>query len=130
MESSLLPEEAAAQLVQVCRDVVGKQLRSVTFFTRDDFDQLYLRKDLERDADLTSFIGVEWRESSITQNAYQNSELGEHEYTLRVFENGYLLRVSTDHDGVFITTDGLSLEGFNRAASELAAVLEGLPANR
>jgi hypothetical protein len=31
----------------------------VTYFTRTDYDQLYLRENLERDADVMRFIGHE-----------------------------------------------------------------------
>ena len=130
MEPALVSADLAERIVEVCRDIVGEQLRSVTYFTRDDFDQLYLRDDLQRDADLTSFIGVEWRESVITQDAYRGSELGDHRYTIRVFQNGYLLRFTSDHDGVFITTDGLTMKGFDLVATELAGLLGDRPANR
>lgn len=121
---SLLPDEAAERLVSLCRRALGDGLRSVTYFTPDEFDQLYLRDDLERDADLASFIGVEWREAEITQNAYEHTELGEHEYTIRAFSNGYLVRVGTEHDGVFATTDQLSIESFESVADQLRALLD------
>lgn len=129
MASVLLPDSTADQIVAECRDSTGERLRSVTYFTRDDFDQLYLRENLERGADLASFIGVEWRESGITGDAYRNSELGEHTYTIRAFENGYLLRVSTEGDGIFITTDGLTLSGFEELASLLLDRLTELGGN-
>lgn len=45
------------RIVRTSRTAVGDSLRSVTYFTRDDFEQLYLREDLEQDADLSTFIG-------------------------------------------------------------------------
>lgn len=126
MESTLLPDSTAERLVDTCRDLAGDRLRSVTFFTRDDFDQLYLRDDLERGADLSSFIGLEWRESGITEDAYHGTELGEHEYTLRAFKNGYLLRVSVGSDGAFVTTDGLTLSGFEDLAAAMTAIIESI----
>lgn len=127
MESQLLSDELAESIVATARTATGDSLRSVTFFTRSGFDQLYLRDDLERGADLRSFIGIEWREFGITQDAYENSELGGHAYTIRAFDNGYLLRVATEHDGIFITTDGLSLEGFEEIAAMLHEFLNDLP---
>lgn len=121
---ALLTEGAADRLVDTCRDTAGEQLRSVTYFTANDFDQLYLRDDLERGADLSSFIGLEWRESGITEGAYQGTELGEIEYTIRAFENGFLLRVETDHDGVFVTTDRLAMGNFEELALALEETLE------
>ena len=126
MGAALLSEVQADQIVKACRTTTGDRLRSVTYFTRDSYDQLYLRSDLERDADLSSFIGVEWRESGITDNAYRSSELGEHTYTIRAFENGYLLRVSTEHGGVFITTDGLTMHGYEEVATALRELLESV----
>lgn len=126
MQSTLLSQSAADALVKVSRDLAGERLRSVTYFTKDDFDQLYIRSDLERGADLTTFIGLEWRESDITENAYKGTELGEHIYTLRCFENGYLLRFASDRDGVFVTVDGLSLEGFEELAIALESTLESI----
>jgi hypothetical protein len=121
--TELLAPAVADRVVTAARTVVGDQLRSVTYFTRDDFDQLYLREDLERDADLGTFVGHEWREWETTETAYAGSELGAHEYTIRVFENGFLVRVAVDRGGVFVTTDGLTLKDFDEVASALREVL-------
>lgn len=129
MQSELLTDKHASRIVELCLDRTGERLRSITYFTQNDFDQLFLRDDLERGADLASFIGLEWRESGITGDAYQNSELGEHRYTIRAFENGYLLRVAEEGDGIFITTDGLSMEGFEELAGILLELLAELPGN-
>lgn len=126
MESTLLPASTAERLVTTCRELAGDRLRSVTFFSRDDFDQLYLRDDLKRGADLASFIGLEWRESGITEDAYHGTELGEHEYTIRAFKNGYLVRVSRGNDGAFVTTDGLTLSGFEELAHSMLDILDAI----
>ncbi|WP_312909107.1 DUF7522 family protein [Natronosalvus caseinilyticus] len=123
MATGLLTDETADQIVTTCRTAVGDSLRSVTYFTRDDFEQLYLRDDLERDADLTSFIGHEWRGFKTAQTAYEGSELGDYEYTIRVFENGFLIRVTTDREGVFATTDGLTVKDFEEVATGLESFL-------
>jgi hypothetical protein len=122
--AQLLTERDSDQLVSACRTTVGDSLRSVTYFTRDDFEQLYLRSDLARDADLTTFVGHEWREFKTTQAAYESSELGEYGYTIRVFENGFLVRVTTDREGVFVTTDGLTLSNFDELAMAVQGVLD------
>ena len=121
--ASLLDDETAEMIATTCRTTVGDSCRSVTYFTRDDYDQLYLREDLEQDADLTSFIGNEWRGFQITQDAYRGSELGAYEYTIRSFERGYLVRVTTDREGVFVTTDGISMQDFEALAAALKSVL-------
>lgn len=124
MSSNLLPTDARDRVVGVCRELIGDRLRSVTYFTATDYEQLYLRGDLSRDADLESFTSVEWHESSIIDDAYRTSELGGHHYTIRVFENGYLLRITTDRDGVFVTTDGLTMSDFEAVASAVLSILE------
>ena len=124
MGADLIPEAFAEQIVTTCRTAVGDSCRSVTYFTRDDFEQLYLREDLERDADLSTFIGHEWRGFKTTQNAYRGSELGTYRYTIRVFDNGFLVRVTSDREGVFVTTDGLTLKDFEELSTAISAVLE------
>lgn len=119
----LLGEETAEKLVSACRTTVGDHLRSVTYFTRDDFAQLYLRSDLEQDADLAGFVEHESKGLD-APTAYRGSELGEYEYTIRAFENGYLVRVTNGDEGVFVTTDGLTLQNFREAANAIREVLD------
>lgn len=116
---TLLAEAAADRIRAAARDALGDECRSITYFTRDDYEQLYLRPDLERDADLSQFIGHEWRGFRTARAAYEGSELGEYRYTIRAFENGYLVRVTTDREGVFVTTDQLPLEDFEAVAEAL-----------
>jgi hypothetical protein len=127
MESQLLPDELAEQIVTTARTATGDSLRSVTFFTRSDFEQLYLREDLERDADLNTFVGHEWRGFRDTRNAYQTSELGAYRYTVRAFENGYLLRVTSERAGVLITTDGLAIQAYEDIADAIGKMLDERP---
>ncbi|HKJ59426.1 MAG TPA: hypothetical protein VKA37_09360 [Halobacteriales archaeon] len=122
-ENGLLPPEMTERLVTLCRTAIGDNLRSVTYFTRDDYDQLYLRSDLARDADLATFVGYEWRDFKTTRDAYHNSELGDYAYTIRRFDNGYLLRVTTEHDGVFVTADDVGDSGFEEVAAGLMETL-------
>ena len=124
MTSGLLPAEMTSQIVATCRTAVGDSIRSITYFTRDDYEQLYLRGDLERDADLSTFIGHEWRGFKTAQAAYEGSELGDYRYTIRVFDNGFLIRVTSDREGVFVTTDGLTMKDFEELATALRSVLD------
>ncbi len=123
MASQLLADEAADNIVRTSRTSLGDSLRSVTYFTRDDYEQLYLRDDLSRDADLTSFIGIEWRGFKTAQAAYEGTELGDYQYTIRVFDNGYLMRVTDNREGVFVTTDSLTMGDFNNVAQSVQKVL-------
>ncbi len=123
MTSTLLSPEATEQLVQTCRTSIGDSIRSVTYFTRTDYDQLYLREDLDSDADLSTFIGTEWRAFQIVQDTYGDSELGDYEYTVRSFENGFLLRIATESEGVFVTSDTLTVRQFEKLATALKTTL-------
>jgi hypothetical protein len=120
----LVTSELANQLESACRTAVGDSLRSVTYFTPDAYQQVYLRSDLEADADLAGFVeheSVGFR----ARTAYRGSELGNYQYTVRAFENGYVTRVTTDSAGVFVTTDGLTL----RRSEDVAATLKELLAS-
>ncbi|PSP95487.1 hypothetical protein BRC91_02225 [Halobacteriales archaeon QS_4_62_28] len=124
MSRSIIGDELAENLVTTARTATGDSLRSVTYFTRANFEQLYLREDLEQDADLNDFVGHEWQGYKQTVNAYQESELGDYEFTVRAFENGYLLRVTSERSGVLITTDGLSMQSYEEIAEAIGRMLE------
>ncbi|WP_324759028.1 DUF7522 family protein [Haloarcula sp. GH36] len=123
MSPDILSDELADSIVTTARTATGDSLRSVTYFTRADYEQLYLREDLERDADLNDFVGHEWQGYKQTENAYQESELGDYRFTVRAFENGYLLRVATQRQGVLITTDGLSMNSYEEIADAIDKLL-------
>lgn len=115
----LLSEPVADRIVDASRSALGDHCRSVTYFTKDDYEQLHLREDLEQDADLTEFIGHEWRGFRLAQNAYSGSELGSYQFTIRSFEDGYLVRVTNEREGVFVTADEQPLENFEELAATL-----------
>ena len=116
--------ELDEELVSVCRTAIGDEVRSITYFTPDDYDQLYLRDDLEQDADIERFAENE-RLGFASQQTYGNTELGEYEFTIRVFEWGYVTRVIVDDLGVFVTTDPLKMDEFREVATAVRHVLEG-----
>ena len=116
-----LPENLEAELTSAARTVVGDELRSLTYFTEADIEQLYLRSDLEPGADLTQFAETE-RLGYKAQMDYQGTELGEYQFTIRVFEYGYLTRVIVGDHGVFVTTDAMARDRFE----ELAAAVRGV----
>ena len=120
-ESDLISAELSDQLVSACRTSVGDNLRSITYFTRGGFEQIYLRSDLEADADLAGFVELE-SDGFRASTAYRGSELGHYNYTVRAFENGYLTRVTAEGGGVFVTSDSLSLH----SAEDVAAALRGV----
>lgn len=115
-------DELGNELVSVCRTVTGDELRSITYFTDDDVEQLYLRSDLERTADLTGFAELE-RAGFRADDLYRDSQLGEYRATVRMFERGYLTRVIEGQHGVWITADTMSMERFEELASSVKPVL-------
>ena len=123
MTRNILSDDLADAIVTTARTATGDSLRSVTYFTRANFEQLYLRGDLEQDADLNDFVGHEWQGYKQTKNAYQESELGEYRFTVRAFDNGYLLRATTERQGVLITTDGLSMGSYEEIAEAIQRIL-------
>ena len=110
------------QLVSACRTAVGDSLRSITYFTRLEHDRVYLRSDLEADTDLAVLVDHE-AAGFRTQAAYEGSELGDYQYTLRVFENGFMTRVIDGDRGVFVTTDGITVRRAREVTEALRAVL-------
>jgi predicted Zn-dependent protease len=117
-----LTEDLAEELVSAARTSVGDELRSVTYFTPDDFEQLYLRADLETGADVARFVSQEIHGFE-AHDAYGNTELGEFTFVIRVFEHGYLTRVIVGERGVFVTTDELDMKSFEELAAAVRQVL-------
>ena len=107
-QPDLVDSSFEERLVSACRTAVGDSLRSVTYFTPDAYEQVYLRSDLKADADLGEWVEHE-REGFETPAAYEGSELGDRQYTLRVFENGFATRVIDGDRGVLVTTDGITV---------------------
>jgi hypothetical protein len=111
------------RLVSACRTAVGDSLRSITYFTPDEYEQVYLRSDLEADTDLGVLVKHEVA-GFRTQTAYDGSELGDYQYTLRVFENGFVTRVITDDHGVFVTTDGITVRRSREVTETVRSILK------
>lgn len=120
--SDTLSEAFAGELVRASRTAVGDRLRSITYFDASGEEQLYLREDLEADADLVGFADSE-RRGFRSKSVYSKSELGEYRFTIRVFERGYLTRVIADGHGVFVTTDEMGRNRFEELASAVRGVL-------
>lgn len=118
-----LTDARAEQLTRACRSAIGDNCRSVMYFDPTNYMQVYLRSDLEQDADQMSFIGHEWHDFKTTTDAYKGSELGQYRYTIRTFENGYLVRAGTQDAGAFVTTDGLTMQDFEALATAIVELL-------
>lgn len=117
-----LDDETAEELLSVSRTTLGDDLRSLTYFTHDEYDHIYLRNNLERGGDPEAFVGNERRGFS-SQRSYDWSELGEYKYTVRVFEVGYLVRVITDDHGVYATVDALSPDRLDEVVESIEDIL-------
>lgn len=122
MTNGPISESLEDELVSAARTAVGDELRSLTYFTREEYEQIYLRSDLERDADLSAFAANE-RLGFTSQQTYGDSELGEYLFTIRVFDSGYLTRVIVGEHGAFVTTDELHMDLFTEIASAIRGVL-------
>ena len=118
-----LTEDLADELVSASRTSIGDELRSMTYFTPEEYEQIYLRSDLETGADVGRFVNQESKGFE-AHDAYRNTELGEFVFMVRVFEHGYLTRVVVEDAGVFVTTDELDMKSFNELASAVRQVLE------
>ena len=128
MGTDTLDSEFAEELISVCRTTVGDELRSIAYFTEDEVEPVYLREDLDRTADLVGFANHE-RFGFQAQSAYQNTQLGEYQATIRMFENGYLTRVIYGETGIWVTTDEMSIDRFEELTTALKAILtEVVPA--
>ncbi|MBC9987273.1 MULTISPECIES: DUF7522 family protein [Haloferax] len=130
-----ITRSVADALVSTCRTTLGDSLRSVVHFTRDDFDVLYVRRDLhdgdEAAARAASAGLVESERTGFgpreTYNAGATgatSDFGEYEFTLRVFSDGFVGRVVGGDRGVIVTTDELELSEFEEMEVALRRMLE------
>lgn len=122
MSIDTLDSEFADELVSVCRTMAGDKLRSIASFTEDEVEPIYLRDDLDRTADLVGFADHE-RYGFQSQAAYQDTQLGEYQATIRMFENGYLTRVTSGPAGIWVTTDEMSIDRFEELTTDLKALL-------
>ena len=117
-----LMDDETEQLLRVCRTAIGDELRSVTYFSPNEYQHLYLRDDLERGTDPHSFVEHE-RGGFSSQRTYEWSELGDYRYTMRAFENGYLVRIIVGTHGTYVTTDSVTMARFNEVAEAVSGVL-------
>lgn len=122
MSDPELSRARSEELVSTARTIVGDELRSLTYFTEETLAQLYLREGLDQNAELVGFAENE-RLGFRSQRAYRGSELGEYQFTIRAFEDGYLTRVIEGEHGVWVTTDAMHIDRFEDLANALETVL-------
>lgn len=117
-----LDDDLRESLVSAARTAIGDHLRSLVYFTPHDHDQIYLRSDLERGADVDRFAKNEQLGFS-SMAAYGDSELGDYRFTVRAFSQGYVVRVIVGDRGTFATTDEMPISEFEEVATALEKVL-------
>jgi len=135
--SPLVDSETSDSLVSVCRTALGDSLRSVIYFTPDDFEFLYVRQDLDTSEDVESvkafFVeserplfeaGPKYTELSTERRA--EPEIGEYEFTIRIFSDGYIVPIIVGNRGVLTTTDSLDIDSFEEFAVALRRLLVDL----
>lgn len=116
-------DRLADRLVRASRATMGDTLRSVTYFTPDGHEQVYLREDLAADADVARFVDHE-SNGFDSHDAFRTSELGDYNFTVHGFEDGYVTRVTTREEGVFVTADSLTIHRSEEVATALGELLE------
>lgn len=122
-------------IVSICRTGIGDSLRSIIYFTPDEFELLYLRQDLYDNEDRAreakarfvenERLGFDSRETYNTLAAEPGSEpdIGEYEFTVRVFSEGFVSRVLVGNEGIILTTDSIDMRDFETVVIALRVLL-------
>jgi len=134
VETDLDPD-AADRLVSAARTSLGDTLRSVVYFTPSAFDVLYVRQDLyntaaaarEAKSQLVEFERLGFAEKPVrTLLAQQGdgSDIGPYRFTVRFHEDGFVVRILGNDDGVLFTTDSMDVRAFEEAAIAIRRLLD------
>ena len=137
-ETEHLSEEAADQLVRACRTAVGDSLRSVVYFTPESEQFLYLRSDLEERGERSREVKRQFVENErmgftsqetydrLTEEGDARLDIGDYEFTVRVFTEGFISRVIVGEHGVLLTADEMHVDEFEELAVTLRKLLAEL----
>ncbi|WP_458188314.1 DUF7522 family protein [Haladaptatus sp. NG-WS-4] len=136
MSETGISDQFADEIATTCRTGIGDTLRSVIYFTPDEFDLLYLRSDLyggdeERARKLKAVFVENERLGFDTSETYRRladrdaePAIGDYELTLRAFSDGFVSRVIVDGHGVLLTSDSYSIADFEEVAVSVRKMLE------
>ena len=137
MTRTNITESLSDSLVSTARTALGDTLRTVVYFTPDEFDVLYTRSDLyagdpERMRKIKGQFVDNERLGFGSQETYRElhedpdaePDIGEYEFTVRVFSDGFVSRVIVGNHGVLLTTDSMDIQSFEELAVSLRKVLE------
>ena len=140
MSETGISEEFADQIVRTCRTAIGDALQAVIYFTPEEFDMLYVRSDLYRGDKAearkikaefvhSEQLGFDDREvyNRLSKEPGTEPEIGEYEFTIRVFSDGFASRVLSGGHGVLLTTDGLEMDAFEELAIAIRNLLRENP---
>lgn len=125
----------ADSVISIARTSVGDTLRSVIYFTTDEMDLLYVRADLyesrqgalEVKSRLVEFERAGFDEApirSVLSVPQEPESIGEYNFTVRIHDDGYVLRVLGDDAGVILTTDEMDVEAFEDAAVAITKLID------
>ena len=126
----------ADSIVSAARTSLGDTLRSVMYFTPSAMDLLYVRRDLyesrqraiEAKSRLVEFERVGFAEAPVRTalSAPADPEsIGAYDFTVRVHDDGFVVRVLAEGDGVILTTDDMDIDAFDDAAVAITTLLTG-----
>ncbi|WP_246045703.1 DUF7522 family protein [Halorussus ruber] len=109
MSQTAISESLSDSLVSTARTALGDTLRTVVYFTPEEFDVLYTRSDLyggdpERTRGIkgrfvdNERLGFDSQETyrELHEAADAEPDIGEYEFTIRVFSDGFVSRVIVD----------------------------------
>ncbi|MBX0323062.1 hypothetical protein EGH21_08490 [Halomicroarcula sp. F13] len=125
----------ADSVVSTARTSIGDSLRSVIYFTPSAMDLLYVRRDLyesresalEAKSRLVEFERVGFAEAPVRTALAVPAEaesIGAYEFTVRIHEDGFVVRVLGADAGVLLTTDGIDVDAFEDAATAITSLLD------
>ena len=121
--------------MSICRTGIGDSLRSIIYFIPDKFELLYLRQDLYDDEDRArdakerfvenERLGFASRETynDLVAESESEPDIGEYEFTVRVFSEGFISRVLVGNEGIILTTDSIDMQDFETVAVALRVLL-------
>lgn len=131
-----IEREFADSIVSAARTSLGDTLRSAIYFTPSAMDLLYVRRDLyesreraiEAKSRLVEFERMGFSEAPIRTALSVPSDpqsIGAYDFTVRFHEDGFVVRVIGDDDGVIFTTDDMDVDAFDDAAVAISKLLTG-----
>jgi len=136
MTETNIPEALSDSLLSSSRTALGDTLRTIVYFTPDAFDVLYTRSDLyggdpERVREVKRRFVDSERVGFDAQETYQDlagvpdaePDIGEYEFTIRVFSDGFVSRAIVGDHGVLLTTDSMDINSFEELAVSLRKIL-------